>query len=82
MGPLCLQQEEILVWKVQRFSELYDKRVKNFWMWDMVQNVLKIIAKKLYVKESRNFIRENTETAVHGSSGIYWEENTRGGVLL
>ena len=31
-----------------------------------MQNVLKIIAKKLYFKESRNFIRENTETAVHG----------------
>ena len=38
MAPLRLQQEQILAWKVQGFPELYDKGVKGFWMWDMVQN--------------------------------------------
>ena len=38
-GTICLQEVEILAWKIQKFPVLYDNRVKGFLMWDMTQNI-------------------------------------------
>ena len=48
----------------------------------MVQNVLEKVAENLDFVENSNLIRESTETAVCRCSGIYSQENIRGGALL
>ena len=49
MVPLCLQEEKMLAWKVQEFPVIYNKTLKDFWKWDMVQNVWENISKNLAV---------------------------------
>lgn len=66
MAPLCLREEEILVWKAQGFPVPYDKRVEGFWTWDTVQDVRVKIAEDLNIVENGNFIRVSTEAAVRG----------------
>ena len=46
----------------------------------MIQIAWEKIAENLDLVEN-NFIRETTETAVRGCSGINLQENTRGGIL-
>ena len=49
---------------------------------DVVQKVFEKIVDNLDFVENINYIRESSETAVHGFSGINLHENTSAGVLL
>ena len=48
----------------------------------MEQSVCEKIAENLYFVESSNFIRESTEAAFLGRSGINLQEHAQGGVLI
>ena len=74
---ICLPEKQILAWKVQGFPVLYDNRVKDFWKWDIVQIVWEKTVENLDSVENSKFIRENTEAAVRGWSGINLQENMR-----
>ena len=67
MTRLCLQEEEILAYKVQGFPVLHDKRVKGFKKRDMVQNANEKIDENLHFVEDSNF---STEAAVRRCSGV------------
>ena len=71
MTSLCLQKEEILAQKLKWFPFFYNKRLKGYWKWDIVQNACKKITKNVSFVENSDFIRESIEAAVYH---LYREE--------